>query len=958
MLLTDEEGNELDQQDYVTSAYEHEEFQQPLAEFYDKYSDYPLDTDEDDFYNYLVVEVNVRTNTAGQYTIVGWLYDLKENKIVRASESTRLEVGVQSVGLAFDGAAIRQHRVDGPYRLAYLSLHDVETDPIDFILDPYTTQSYDYQAFQPTGIEFSGDYESWGEDPNGNKLYDSLAIDVGVWVSVLGEFTIAGWLYDRDGNYIGQTSTSFIPPYVYRLSGQVYFVTLSFGAKPIYKHGANGPYILKYVSLYDENGVVIDHQQDAHATASFNYRMFQPLVLLTGVYTDDGEDVDGNGLYDSLEVCVEVLPSDPGYCVMSARLLDNNGKEIVWAHDTAELIGNESQRLCLDFDGRYIYANMVEGPYYVGDVYVYHTGDANVPDYMSEAGTTAPYSPSEFERSGIVTGKVTKIGGDPIPNALVSIGSVDYDYTDADGSYVLTTLKGGTYTVEVVPPLDAGVLGDSASVSVIVGQTTVQDFALSSLPRLDLVITDIKCDRGNKRIGYEIKNIGNTTVLAGHYTALYVEGAYQIKELVDVDLAPGAASQRYFDYSWECTLPEDDIEVCADIGDSVDESDEANNCKEETCSCNQVYLDPQGSSTKYCNTTEVEVWIDGTEFQGGQMKLQYDSACADVTNWERNTDDFLYGTWESDTPGEEWILFAAEGLLSGEYLIGTLTIHCVSEEEECTTALSFVAPSALKDNLGNEVPATWMDGTFECTVGMCGDVAPSAQCDGVVDVKDFILLLNYVGHPGEYPLCCEPCGDVAPSAGCDGAIDVGDFILLLNYAVHPDEYHLCCEAAPATIAAPAPVAAAAQVAAGAQNEVEFVPQESSAPFGGTTEVEVWADAIGFQGGQMKFTYDSTCGDVTNWERNRDDFLYGGWESDTAGEEWILFAAEGLLSGEYLIGTLTIHCVSEEECTTALDFVDPSGLSDDFGNEVPATWTDGIFRKGMYEVYLPLIVKNF
>ena len=85
---------------------------------------------------------------------------------------------------------------------------------------------------------------------------------------------------------------------------------------------------------------------------------------------------------------------------------------------------------------------------------------------------------------------------------------------------------------------------------------------------------------------------------------------------------------------------------------------------------------------------------------------------------------------------------------------------------------------------------------------ICGDVAPSAECDGVVDVKDFILLLNYVGHPGEYPLCCEGCGDVSPSAQCDGVIDVGDFILLLNYAVHPGEYHLCCEAASATTAAP------------------------------------------------------------------------------------------------------------------------------------------------------------
>jgi hypothetical protein len=86
-------------------------------------------------------------------------------------------------------------------------------------------------------------------------------------------------------------------------------------------------------------------------------------------------------------------------------------------------------------------------------------------------------------------------------------------------------------------------------------------------------------------------------------------------------------------------------------------------------------------------------------------------------------------------------------------------------------------------------------------------------------------------------------------------------------------------------------------------------------------------------------------DVTDWERNTDDFLYGGWESDTPGEEWIVFIAEGPLSGEHLVGTLTVDFVSEEECTTAFDFVEPSLLSDDFGNDVPATWVDGTFKRG-------------
>jgi parallel beta-helix repeat protein len=102
----------------------------------------------------------------------------------------------------------------------------------------------------------------------------------------------------------------------------------------------------------------------------------------------------------------------------------------------------------------------------------------------------------------------------------------------------------------------------------------------------DLMITDIQCDSENHRIGYTIKNIGAATASKGHYTTLFVDGALQIKEQVDVDLAPGASSQRYFDYySWQCTPPHDTVKVCTDYGDFVDESNEENNCREKTCEC-------------------------------------------------------------------------------------------------------------------------------------------------------------------------------------------------------------------------------------------------------------------------------------------------------------------------------------------------------------------------------------
>ena len=97
---------------------------------------------------------------------------------------------------------------------------------------------------------------------------------------------------------------------------------------------------------------------------------------------------------------------------------------------------------------------------------------------------------------------------------------------------------------------------------------------------------------------------------------------------------------------------------------------------------NEVYLVPMQSNATYCNTAEVEIWANATGFQGGQINLIYNSSCANVTGWERNTTNFLIGGW-SHYNGREWITFATMDpqpvLLTGNYIIGTLTIHCVNE---------------------------------------------------------------------------------------------------------------------------------------------------------------------------------------------------------------------------------------------------------------------------------------
>ena len=132
----------------------------------------------------------------------------------------------------------------------------------------------------------------------------------------------------------------------------------------------------------------------------------------------------------------------------------------------------------------------------------------------------------------------------------------------------------------------------------------------------------------------------------------------------------------------------------------------------------EVYFVPQQSNATYCNTTDVEIWANATDFGGGQINLTYDSTCANVTNWVRNTTNFLMGGW-SHYDGREWITFSTMDpqppLLSGKYMVGTLTLHCINDcTEGCETPIAFIEPSTLLDDTGKPVTATRIEGTFRC----------------------------------------------------------------------------------------------------------------------------------------------------------------------------------------------------------------------------------------------------
>jgi hypothetical protein len=81
------------------------------------------------------------------------------------------------------------------------------------------------------------------------------------------------------------------------------------------------------------------------------------------------------------------------------------------------------------------------------------------------------------------------------------------------------------------------------------GLATKCEDVVCAQPKLpDLVITDISVSLAG--ICYEIANIGQATAPKGHHTALLLDGQPSVIDLVDIELAPGDALKRCFDYEW------------------------------------------------------------------------------------------------------------------------------------------------------------------------------------------------------------------------------------------------------------------------------------------------------------------------------------------------------------------------------------------------------------------------
>jgi hypothetical protein len=168
---------------------------------------------------------------------------------------------------------------------------------------------------------FNDVYSDYGEDTDEDGLYDYLVVNVGVNVTEAGNYTIGGALtylifskfyttdYDSNTTYLNEGNQT---------------VQLRFrGCKccRLFKETLNGTYFLFEWLLYSDAGAT---DEGLYMTSGYNWTEFErPPAEFNDIYSDHGEDTDGDGLYDYLVVNVGVNVTEAGNYSVKGDLFEN-----------------------------------------------------------------------------------------------------------------------------------------------------------------------------------------------------------------------------------------------------------------------------------------------------------------------------------------------------------------------------------------------------------------------------------------------------------------------------------------------------------------------------------------------------------------------------------------------------------------------------------------------------------
>ncbi len=260
--------------------------------------------------------------------------------------------------------------------------------------EPFTRNGGVGLGIAKSKAKFDGTFSEYTRDTNADNLIDKLYVKVGVKVTDLDKYSIAGELDNSDGKII---ASAYLDTF---LTSQDSEVLLAFDGNNIYKGRSDGPYHLGHLSLSimdEEMGYLVDYIENAYVTKKYSVWEFQGGGLeIAGNFADRGIDIDGDGLYDSLVVMLDVDIRESDYYHWQGILFCPGGINNNNIYTFGEGYLEAGKRtITIAFDGDKIGRNGYDGPYEVDAPAMYGQKGTN---NLGRHFHTKAYRAAQFEK--------------------------------------------------------------------------------------------------------------------------------------------------------------------------------------------------------------------------------------------------------------------------------------------------------------------------------------------------------------------------------------------------------------------------------------------------------------------------------------------------------------------------------------------------------------------------------
>ncbi|MEM2280813.1 MAG: hypothetical protein QXZ68_02330 [Candidatus Bathyarchaeia archaeon] len=261
------------------------------------------------------------------------------------------------------------------------------------------------------GAELTGYVYDYGLDTDGDALYNYLVVEVGVNVYTAGKYLLD--VYGLCGEYGYVWTYAFNKTYLESGSQKI---NIRFVGAAIRNAEINVTKLVD-ISLYDENHYCIDYRPELNLTKTYNYTEFDEAARLMGTISDVGVDTDGDGLFNYLNVSVEVYVVEDGLYEVYVGGLYNSSYDYVsvYGYVTAFLTAGTCW-LNVSLDGLSIRASQVTDITMVGYIELLLVDELTYTLYRIDSIYSIPlsrsYNYTDFEYYALLTGKIKDEGVD------------------------------------------------------------------------------------------------------------------------------------------------------------------------------------------------------------------------------------------------------------------------------------------------------------------------------------------------------------------------------------------------------------------------------------------------------------------------------------------------------------------------------------------------------------------